>query len=148
LSIIRSAVEEDVPELVDLLSLLFSQESEFQPNRQRQTAGLKGIITDPAVGIILVAENDGRLVGMVNILYTVSTVLGGRVALLEDMVVDPSTRGTGIGSKLLNTAIETCKTNNCKRITLLTDQDNINAQRFYERHGFQQSTMIPLRYRI
>ncbi|HYQ38837.1 MAG TPA: GNAT family N-acetyltransferase, partial [Pseudomonas sp.] len=33
----------------------------------------------------------------------------------------------------------------CQRITLLTDADNAAAQRFYARHGFGPSPMIPLR---
>lgn len=33
----------------------------------------------------------------------------------------------------------------CRRITLLTDKANESAQRFYKKHGFAPSTMIPMR---
>ncbi|MNY66030.1 putative phosphinothricin acetyltransferase YwnH [compost metagenome] len=74
-----------------------------------------------------------------------STALGARVALLEDMVVDTGARGTGIGSALLEQAIAHARDSGCRRITLLTDGDNAAAQRLYRRHGFGRSPMVPLR---
>jgi GNAT superfamily N-acetyltransferase len=142
---IRVAQSQDIENLVGLLNVLFSQEVEFKPDAHLQAAGLSKIITDSAVGRILIAVDEGKVVGMVNLLYTISTALGGRVAILEDMVVDQSARGSGIGSDLLTTAIEMCCADGCKRITLLTDAHNIDAQRFYERVGFQRSEMIPFR---
>jgi GNAT superfamily N-acetyltransferase len=82
---------------------------------------------------------------MVNLLYTVSTALGDRVALLEDMVVSPNVRGSGVGSRLLEQAIQLARLDGCKRITLLTDRANEPAQRFYQKHGFVSSVMVPLR---
>ncbi|CUS41282.1 GCN5-related N-acetyltransferase [hydrothermal vent metagenome] len=82
---------------------------------------------------------------MVNVLFTVSTALGARVAIFEDMIVSPEVRGSGVGSKLLEYAISSAQVCGCKRITLLTDSDNISAQRFYAKHGFEKSAMIPLR---
>ena len=93
----------------------------------------------------MVARRSGEIIGMVNLLYTVSTALGGRVALLEDMVVSPKARGLGVGSKLINQSIEFAKENGCKRITLLTDHDNEGSHRFYQRHGFSRSSMVVFR---
>lgn len=142
---ITPATHADVPQLCELLTLLFSQEQEFVPDEAAQRAGLKTIITDPRVGQILVLRKDQRILGMVNLLYTISTALGGRVAILEDMVVRPEYRGTGAGSRLIRAALEFARTAGCMRVTLLTDQGNIAAQRFYQRHGFALSSMIPLR---
>jgi GNAT superfamily N-acetyltransferase len=142
---ITSANTSDVPALCALLDLLFSQEADFKPDYEAQSRGLARIISSPDVGLIVVARLDGQVVGMVNLLYTVSTALGERVALLEDMVVSPSFRGAGVGSKLLHQAIELARLNGCKRITLLTDRANESAQRFYQQHGFSFSAMIPLR---
>jgi GNAT superfamily N-acetyltransferase len=142
---IAVAVHEDIPELCRLLTILFSQEEDFQPDEAAQTRGLSAVIADPQVGHILVARQDGVVIGMVNLLYTISTALGDRVGLLEDMVVDADVRGSGAGSLLLKQAIELARTNGCKRITLLTDRTNEAAQRFYQRHGFISSAMTPLR---
>ncbi|MGQ0672271.1 MAG: GNAT family N-acetyltransferase, partial [Hyphomicrobium sp.] len=131
--IIRRATPDDVPALAALLAQLFAQEAEFAPDTIAQHRGLAAIIADPRTGTLLLADEDGRAVGMVNLLYTVSTALGARVAILEDMVVDRAARGRGIGERLMREAIATARADGCRRITLLTDGDNAAAHRFYER---------------
>ena len=145
---ITPASAADIPALCELLAVLFAQEADFKPDHAAQRRGLARLIGNPALGLILVARQDGQIVGMVNLLYTLSTALGERVALLEDMVVSPAARGTGIGSRLMQQAIQTARLNECKRITLLTDRANESAQRFYQRHGFGSSAMIPLRLAV
>ncbi|MBH8566368.1 GNAT family N-acetyltransferase [Nostoc sp. CENA67] len=135
----------DIPALIPLLNSLFTQEAEFQPDVNKQTAGLQAIVTQPDVGAILVARDQDKFIGMVNILFTISTAQGGLVAILEDMVVDTDYRGAGIGSALITQAIAFCQSKGVSRITLLTDADNYSAIHFYEKHGFAKSPMIPLR---
>lgn len=142
---IGRAGEGDVPELSDLLGLLFGQEAEFKPDREAQNRGLSRIVADPSLGFILAGKVDGRIVAMVNVLFTVSTALGERVALLEDMVVAEEHRGAGLGSTLLERAMDEARESGCRRITLLTDADNEKGQRFYRRHGFVRSVMVPFR---
>lgn len=142
---INTANASDIPALCELLNILFSQEADFKPDYQAQSRGLARIIDSPEVGLIIVARQEGQVVGMVNLLYTVSTALGDRVALLEDMVVSPDARGSGVGSRLLEQAIQSAKSEGCKRITLLTDKTNESAQHFYQKHGFGFSSMMPLR---
>ncbi|WP_019919551.1 GNAT family N-acetyltransferase [Methyloversatilis discipulorum] len=142
---IDTATPADIPALCGLLSALFAQEAEFTPDTTAQARGLAMIVSDPRVGSVLVARRDGEIVGMVNLLFTVSTALGERVVLLEDMVVAPSARGAGVGSALLTVAIDFARVQRCPRITLLTDRVNADAQRFYARHGFVASDMLPMR---
>ncbi len=142
---IDKATPADIAALTQLLSELFSQEQEFIPNAETQARGLMQIINHPATGTIFVARQDDKIVGMVNLLFTASTAVGERVALLEDMIVSNSVRDTGIGSQLLSKAISYAESEGCKRITLLTDKTNDKAQRFYNRQGFALSTMVPMR---
>ena len=142
---IEKATPADVPALSELLSALFSQEAEFTPNSEAQAKGLNQIIGNPEVGAVLVAREGGQVVGMVNLLFTDSTALGGQVALLEDMVVSSQPRGAGVGSELLDQAISFARAQGCKRITLLTDRENESAQRFYGKKGFVVSGMVPMR---
>jgi ribosomal protein S18 acetylase RimI-like enzyme len=143
--VIERASETDIPALSELLSVLFTQENEFSPDPEAQRRGLSQIIHNPGAGAILVLREGNTILGMVTLLFTVSTALGERVALLEDMVVSPKARGVGAGSALLSRAISFAKAEGCKRITLLTDGDNRLAQRFYEKYGFTASSMIPFR---
>lgn len=145
---LREAVEADIPAMVALLGALFAQEAEFSPDPGRQAHGLKLILSDPGLGRLFVAETDGRVQGMVSLLFTVSTALGARVAWLEDMIVAPEVRGTGLGARLLDHALGFAKAHGLVRVTLLTDASNGRAQRFYQQAGFSPSPMIPLRRTI
>ena len=142
---LTKAIQSDIPELVELLRTLFEQEAEFEPNPEAQRKALTKIIFDPKIGMILLARNNEKILGMINLLFTESTALGAKVAILEDMVVLPTFRGEGIGSQLIDYAIGESKKEGCKRITLLTDIENIKAQSFYQKKGFVKSKMTPYR---
>ena len=141
----RLADHPDIPELAKLLGLLFEQEEEFFPSLEQQMQGLKMILENPEEGVIFVATRDNQVLAMINILFTVSTALGARVAVLEDMIVSADSRGKGIGSGLIEHAIEYCRGCGIKRISLLTDPGNVSAHAFYGRHGFQPSNMVVFR---
>jgi GNAT superfamily N-acetyltransferase len=145
---IEQASESDVGGMADLLLSLFDQEADFKPDRALQETGLRLILADPKIGQLFVAKESGNVVGMVSLLFTVSTAMGQPVCWLEDMVVAQSARGQGLGSKLLAHAIDFAKAKGYGRITLLTDRINENAQRFYARHGFNNSEMTPMRLMI
>jgi GNAT superfamily N-acetyltransferase len=145
---IRLATATDVTPLCDLLSLLFAQETELTPDPERQARGLRLIIEQPKIGQIYCATDGDSVVGMVSILFTVSTAEGGRAAWLEDMIVHPNWRGQGIGERLLHEAIRQARAAGCSRITLLTDATNHSAMRFYGRAGFVRSQMVPFRLHL
>ncbi len=75
----------------------------------------------------------------------ISTVLGAKVAMLEDVIVTAAHRGTGTGKRLMAGLIEQARADGVQRITLLTDHDNVAGQAFYEGFGFEKSTMLPYR---
>ena len=141
----QTATEADIPQLCQLLKTLFEQEVEFVADREVQTRGLEAILSDPKMGHIIVAKVSDEIVGMVGILYTISTALGARVGLVEDMVISEGYRGQGIGSELLSYTIEFAREHGCRRLTLLTDGDNEVAHSFYKKAGFKPSTMVPFR---
>ena len=143
---VTSATREDIPRLCELLAFLFSQEAEFEPDPIKQAKGLETIIGDPSVGLILVLRDEKEIIGMVNLLFTVSTHLGGKVALLEDMIIDPTHRRKSAGTTLLQAAIKLASDRGCQRLTLLTDSSNFPARAFYEKLGFVESAMTPYRY--
>ncbi len=142
------AISKDIPQLCQLLNSLFEQEIEFKPDEKAQMRGLKAIISNEEIGHILIIKEKNEVLGMVNLLYTISTALGARVGILEDMVISKEYRSLGLGSKLLKFAIKLAKENGCKRLTLLTDADNTSAHKFYTEKGFKLSSMIPFRINL
>jgi len=77
------AIHSDISELVELLKILFNQEAEFRPNTEAQRKALSKIILDPKIGIILVARDDEKILGMINLLFTESTALGAKSLFLK-----------------------------------------------------------------
>ena len=142
---ISLATTEDTQELSKLLSLLMAQEADFKPDVEAQERGLKMIINSPELGIVLKLELEGKVIGMISILFTVSTAIGEKVAIFEDFVGFPELRNLGYGKKLFGAAIELAEEYACKRITLLTDRDNMSARRFYKKQGMKVSAMSPFR---
>lgn len=139
---------DDLPQLVELLNFLFTQEADFTPDAAKQEQGLRLILSQPEVGRIFCARQNDKVVAMVSLLFTVSTAEGGRAGWLEDMVVHPDLRGQGIGQSLLNHAVNESRSLGCTRLTLLTDASNRAAMRFYTRAEFVRSKMVPFRLKL
>lgn len=139
------ATTEDLPALADLLAELFTLESDFVPDRAKQLAGLGLILDNPALGRLFVLRDGDRVAGMANALVTVSTAEGGRVLLLEDVIVGAPYRGGGAGRLLVEHVLAWAREQGMARVTLLADRDNAPALAFYERLGFLPSGMGVLR---
>jgi GNAT superfamily N-acetyltransferase len=103
------------------------------------------ILGNPSIGQIFVAEKEGKVIGMASLLFTISTALGGKVGILEDVIVTPEFRGQGIGKQLINQILKYSRRMKLKRLTLLTDGDNHIAQDLYKHFGFRSSKMLPMR---
>ncbi|MGD0837556.1 MAG: GNAT family N-acetyltransferase [Polyangia bacterium] len=144
----RPARPADLEGMVDLLGYLFEQEADFSPSPAKQRRALKMILARPSLGRIFVLSHELGLLGMVSLLFTISTAEGGRAAWLEDLIVRPEHRQHGLGTRLLRAASAWARRNGIRRITLLTDATNQRARRLYLRHGFAASAMQPLRLHL
>jgi GNAT superfamily N-acetyltransferase len=60
----------------------------------------------------------------------------GPVGLLEELYVRPSHRAHGLGSAVLRRACETCRDSGAEELQINVDEVDVDARRFYERHGF------------
>ncbi|HEV3409528.1 MAG TPA: GNAT family N-acetyltransferase [Chthoniobacterales bacterium] len=143
--VIEPATFEDLDELSVLLGELFKEESDFRPDKAKQLRGLRLIFEQPNRGRVFVLRRDRTIVGMINLLFTISTAEGGFVMILEDLVVHETFRGHGYGAMLLEYAINFAKQKRFLRITLLTDRPELTSQRLFRKYGFVESSMIPMR---
>ena len=148
MSSVGSAARSDLPRLVELLGLLFSQEREFSPDPEKQREALEAMLADRSRGRIFVAREGSEVVGMATLLYTVSTAEGGKAALFEDLIVEPRHRRKGIGSKLAYYVIQQARAEGVRRITLLTDLENDTALGLYRKLGFVDSPMQAMRLHL
>src|SRR5690606_30919748 len=59
----------------------------------------------------------------------------GRVALLDELYVVPTLRSQGIGSRVIDLVVSTCRDRGAELLEVNVDEPDVDAQRFYERHG-------------
>lgn len=142
---VEPACLDDLPALVELTMDLFAHSGDLRADSRVQEHGLQLILEQPSRGRIFVLRNNDAIFGMVNLLFTISTAMGGFVILMEDVIVHPKHRGRGYGAMLMDYVLDFAKKKNFRRITLLTDKMSDDSQKFFVKMGFDYSTMIPMR---
>jgi GNAT superfamily N-acetyltransferase len=80
----------------------------------------------------LVAEDDGRLVGLTHFLFHRNTVMVEPVCYLQDLFTDPALRGKGVGRLLIEGVYAAARTAGSTRVYWHTHQTNATAMRLYD----------------
>lgn len=142
------ATAADLEAMADLLAELFTLESDFSPERDKQLRGLRLIVENPQFGRLFVLRAGDQVAGMANALLTISTAEGCPVLLLEDVIVKAEWRGRQLGRQLVAQVFDWARAAGITRVTLLADQDNAPALAFYSRLGFTPSAMRVLRRQL
>jgi GNAT superfamily N-acetyltransferase len=79
-----------------------------------------------------VAENESGVIGFTHCLFRPSTWTETDYCYLEDLFVDPSIRGRGVGRALINRVVELAKEKNSKRVYWTTQEFNKTARVLYD----------------
>jgi ribosomal protein S18 acetylase RimI-like enzyme len=87
-----------------------------------------------------VERKEREVRGFVHLLPSFDTLAMRPMWILEDLFVEPSARGEGIGAALLTHAEQFAREAGASRLTLSTAHTNVVAQRLYERHGWVLDT--------
>ena len=149
----RRANAEDETAMGRLGAMLVDEHHRFDPNRfiapfpllpERYGRFLVSQIEQPRK-VVLVAELERAVVG-----YAYGGMEGndymalrGPAGVLYDLIVDPAHRRQGIGSALMEAAIEALKALGAPRVLLFTAEKNHAAQAMFDRAGFRR-TMIEM----
>lgn len=81
----------------------------------------------------LVAESDGKILGLTHFLFHRSTTAIKPVCYLQDLFTDDSVRGKGIGRALINGVYEQAKLAGSPRVYWLTHKTNTTAMNLYDK---------------
>ena len=84
---------------------------------------------------VLLAEEDGGLIGLCTAYLDLNSVRFGGRCWVEDLAVDPRHRSQGIGGRLLDEAASWAAARGATHLELDTAEARTDAQRFYERRG-------------
>lgn len=126
--LIRPATPNDVPDLHRLVAELAAYVGEADSF----TATVEEYREDFREGFYraLVAEAEGRVVGMA-LYYFVYSTWKGRMIYLEDFVLEPAYRRRGIGQQLWDELIQKGKERGCKLLKWQVVKSNTEAVKFY-----------------
>jgi GNAT superfamily N-acetyltransferase len=141
--VIRRVTEDDLEVVVGLFAI------PDEGNQKREEVGpplpeayreaVRATAGDPNNGLY-VAELEGRVVGAFHLtIIQYVAYRGGRVAQIENVIVEPSMRGRGVGEAMMRWAIDEARRRGCLRVQLTTNKVRKRAHRFYERLGFVAS---------
>jgi len=134
-------LDEVTDEAVEAFGRLLPQlSSSAQPV---DAAALAAIVASPAV-TVLIARSGGHIAGSLTLaMFPIPT---GLRAWIEDVVVDESARGQGIGAILTEEAVRLAREAGARSLDLTTRPSREAAGRLYERAGFRQRETRLYRY--
>jgi len=103
---------------------------------------------DPAEPVFaLVAERDGRMLGIVHYLFHRTTTMIAPTCYLNDLFTDSDARGGGVGKALIEAVYQRAHDAGSSRVYWLTHETNVTAQRLYD-HVAQKSGFIMYRQEV
>ena len=134
---IRKATVEDEAGVFSLLRQFSSGETSGETTDRWQggTATFREIVNDEDKGTILVADEDGELVGVVTLSYPTAIRCRGIYTCIEEFIVSASTRGKGVGGRLLETAVAEATSKGCDEIQV--NRPSELGYPVYLQHGWE-----------
>ncbi|MET7742201.1 GNAT family N-acetyltransferase [Streptomyces sp. NPDC005385] len=137
---IRAAVAGDVPAVVAMLADdPLGARRESPDDLTPYLRALERLSADPNQHLV-VAVREGRVVGTLQL--TVIPGLsrkGATRSVIEGVRIHADERGSGLGTRLIEWAIDESRRQDCQLVQLTSDASRTDAHRFYERLGFEAS---------
>ena len=138
------AKAEDIEHVGALIAAFRDWWGKDEPTLEKIRATTAVLIDDPNTEFLLAAPGDGAPpFGVCQLRYRLSVWTGADDCWLEDLYVDESARGTGLGRVLVNAAFERARARGSRRIELDVNESNTEAIAFYESLGFTTEPKPP-----
>nr|WP_240780083.1 GNAT family N-acetyltransferase [Nonomuraea zeae] len=138
--IFRQARRDDVPAIVAMLADdHLGATREGDPGDERYLTAFERIDANPFDELI-VAEQEGKVVGTMQLTYLAGlSRLGAERCQIEAVRVAATTRGQGLGRKMIEWAVDRARARGCAVVQLTSDKSRTDAHRFYDSLGFTAS---------
>ncbi|MEU3546080.1 GNAT family N-acetyltransferase [Streptomyces longwoodensis] len=137
---IRPAVADDVPAIVAMLADdPLGAQRESPDDLAPYVAALERLSSDPNQRLVVAVRED-RVVGTLQLtLVPGLSRRGATRSIIEGVRVHADERGSGLGTRFIQWAIEESRAAGCQLVQLTSDRSRTDAHRFYERLGFEAS---------
>jgi N-acetylglutamate synthase-like GNAT family acetyltransferase len=139
--IYRRAALSDLDQVLALLRELMEYHDVVPPQAAALSDCVCAILGDQD-HMFLVAEQDGRVIGMCALVFSLSTWAAAPVCEVQDLIVTREHRGSGLGRGLVQAAGESARARGCTRFYLLAEYWNLQAHAFYRRLGLAEQTCL------
>ncbi|MGW2701332.1 N-acetyltransferase family protein [Streptomyces sp. NPDC001340] len=137
---IRRATADDLPAIVAMLADdPLGAQRESPDDLTPYLTALDRLNTDPNQQLV-VAVREGRVLGtlQLTLIHGLSRK-GATRSIIEAVRIHADERGSGLGTQLIEWAVEESRRQNCQLVQLTSDSSRTDAHRFYERLGFTAS---------
>ena len=137
---IRAAGSDDVAPIVAMLADdPLGAQRESPDDLAPYLTALERLSADPNQHLV-VAVREGRVVGTLQLTIIPGLSRRGSTrSIIEGVRVHADERGSGLGTQLIEWAIEESRRQSCQLVQLTSDNTRTDAHRFYERLGFTAS---------
>ncbi|MDH6700675.1 GNAT family N-acetyltransferase [Streptomyces sp. MAA16] len=137
---IRSVTPDDVPAVVAMLADdPLGARRESPDDLTPYLAALERLSADPNQHLV-VAVREGRVVGTLQLTIIPGLSRRGAVrSIIEAVRIHADERGSGLGTRLMEWAVDESRRQGCQLVQLTSDASRTDAHRFYERLGFTAS---------
>ncbi|GHB54767.1 MULTISPECIES: GNAT family N-acetyltransferase [Streptomyces] len=137
---IRPAVPDDVPAIVAMLADdPLGAQRESPDDLSPYLAALERLSNDPNQHLV-VAVREGRVVGTLQLTIIPGLSRKGATrSIIEGVRIHADERGSGLGTRFIEWAIDRSRSEGCQLVQLTSDVSRTDARRFYERIGFTAS---------
>jgi para-aminobenzoate synthetase len=138
---IRPATDGDVGAVAAAAEQLLAELGGRRPPRADLEAEVRAALDDPGIGVTLVAEAGGKVVGVLSASWQRALHVPGRYATIQDLWTDPEWRSRKVGAALVDGLADLCREAGVARIEVGLPRETFEAIRateaFYLGNGFE-----------
>ncbi|HEV2790142.1 MAG TPA: GNAT family N-acetyltransferase [Solirubrobacterales bacterium] len=117
-------------------------------DEERNRAFFRRFLAPSEDGLLLGARGEGRLLGYACLYWHFSSTKATETVLMNDLYVDESARGRGVGRALIEATAEVARERGAASVEWSTAPDNRTAQRLYDSTGAERSEWVSYELRV
>ena len=125
--------------------LALVRQLDYAPDERGFDETFAQVVRHPEAAVFVATEGL-RVIGYLALSHRPQIHLGGRIAVIDELIVDVGRRGRGVGSALIDAALTHARGLGCRRVELSTSRARESfARGFYSAHGFVEADAALLR---